>query len=150
MVAGPLIGAAARAFAAGGARLAAGSKWGARGWTAYQNRALAKPSVWAGQENPRDIFHDVPDCNVPLSEIRLRAHRRSRTGRLVEAVENYIETHRGDCADVSEAAGKVASTVASAAGTAALVGIGAAALGISALAGGKSEPPSDPSQWGQP
>jgi hypothetical protein len=141
MVVGPLIGAGVRAFAAGGARLAAGTKWGTRAYTAYENRALAKPSVWSGGEDPRAIFHDVLDCSVPLAEIRLRAQRRCHTGRLVEAVENYIATHRGDCADVSEAAGKVASTVASAAGTVALAGVGLAAIGAGAaygaLTGGK-------------
>jgi hypothetical protein len=80
----PLAVAAARAFgvSAGAARA------GALAAAAYRHRGLA--GAISGDEDPRAIIMAARDESVPAEDVRLRARRRSRTGRLVAKVEEEL------------------------------------------------------------
>jgi hypothetical protein len=162
MVAGPLIGAAARAFAAGGSRLAAGTRWGARGWTAarigaaaYRNRGIV-----TGREDPRAIIGAALNCDegnpAQAGAILARARARSVTGRLYEKVSEIL-SDRGCAVPGESALVDAANTAISAAGTIAGAAFGAAAIGLGALAGGGRrqvddatlESQDNSSEWGQ-
>jgi hypothetical protein len=57
----------------------------------YRRRDLLKPL--GGEEDPRGIIEAARDPNVPVEDVRLRARLRSRTGRLVEKVEQELAAH---------------------------------------------------------
>jgi hypothetical protein len=80
----PLAVAAARAFgvSAGAARA------GGLAYSAFKHRGLV--GAISGDEDPRAIIMAARDESVPAEDVRLRARRRSRTGRLIEAVEREL------------------------------------------------------------
>jgi hypothetical protein len=80
----PLLVAGARAFGVSAAAARAGSLAA----TAYRHRDLV--GAISGDEDPRAIIMAARDPDVPAADVRIRARRRSRTGRVVAKVEEEL------------------------------------------------------------